>query len=83
MNNPYTIQRGFFEERDCKKGIDSIIKFDYMGASEFEWGALPKALKRLRKNVGEYAYHDVSVGDKMITIFCKESIDVPLRFLHS
>jgi len=49
---PYLIQR-------CKRksltpvqkahvtGIDSILSFEYMGSSEFEWGALPKALRSL------------------------------------
>ena len=51
------IQRAKFENRDFKKGIDSIVHFDYMGSSEFEWGALPTALKILTKS-----------ADKLITI---------------
>jgi len=31
------------------KGVDGIVRFDYMGSSEFEWGALPKALKSMRE----------------------------------
>lgn len=46
--NSYLIQQGVFKE-DVRviTGIDSIIKMNYMGASEFEWGALPKSLKRI------------------------------------
>ncbi len=28
-------------------GIDQRFRFDYMGSSEFEWGALPAALRRM------------------------------------
>lgn len=30
-------------------GLDRHFDLDYMGSSEFEWGAIPKALKRLRE----------------------------------
>lgn len=49
MFNLWLIQRGKF--KDIKEneitGIDNLISFDYMGSSEFEWGALPKSLKRM------------------------------------
>lgn len=46
---PYLVQRGVFKDTQMDEidGIDSLIRFDYMGSSEFEWGALPKALNRL------------------------------------
>jgi hypothetical protein len=67
------IQRGKFNDRDYKTGIDSIVKFDYMGSSEFEWGALPDSLDRIRKNINEYTYLDVPIKDKVVSVFCKES----------
>ena len=45
----YTIQR--LEDqypRSSKTGFDSVFSLAYMGSSEFEWGAIPKALRRLR-----------------------------------
>lgn len=35
------VQRGKFNKIDMNDivGIDSLIDFDYMGSSEFEWGA--------------------------------------------
>lgn len=69
----YLIQRGTFENRDFKKGIDSIVLFDYMGSAEFEFGALPESLGRIRKNITEYVYLQVSIKGKPITVFCKES----------
>lgn len=47
---PWLIQR--IEESKYvgkdSKGVDKSFSFDYMGSSEFEWGALPKALKEMR-----------------------------------
>lgn len=37
------------EDRLPERGaIDGVFVFDYMGAAEFEWGALPSCLKELR-----------------------------------
>jgi hypothetical protein len=59
---------GFFE-----KGIDSILRFDYMGSAEFEFGALPKSLSNIRNELNSYTYLDVPVKDKVITVFCKDT----------
>jgi len=69
----WLIQRGNFENREHKNGIDSILNFDYMGSSEFEWGALPKSLGNIRSELNEYTYLDVPMQDKVITVFCKDS----------
>lgn len=69
----WLIQRGKFEDREHKSGIDSILSFDYMGSSEFEWGALPKSLGNIRSELNEYTYLDVPMQDKVITVFCKDS----------
>ena len=57
MNNPFLqrlkaqptlVQRiaRFTPQPDAHRtGIDAYFGFDYMGASEFEWGTLPAALK--------------------------------------
>lgn len=66
----YLIQRGSFEDRDYKEGIDAIVIFDYMGSSEYEWGALPKSLENIRIGISDYIYTDICVGDKQITVFC-------------
>lgn len=68
----YLVQRAKFAIREDKSGIDSVLKFDYMGASEYEWGALPDSLKRIRKEINTYTYLDVPIGDKVVTVFCKE-----------
>ena len=80
MEKTYLLQRGrFLDRRDFKKGIDSIVSLEYMGSSEFEWGAIPKSLGRVRENINEYTYLDVPMGDKSITVFCKDSQKSEMR----
>jgi hypothetical protein len=67
----YLIQRGKFEEHQNRKGIDSIVSFDYMGAAEFEFGALPESLTNIRNQIDKYGYNEFFVLNKPITIFCK------------
>jgi len=43
------IEKQWNAPRDDKEGVDAYFAFDYMGSSEFEWGALPKALRDMRK----------------------------------
>lgn len=69
----YLIQRGKIKNREYKKGLDSILSFDYMGSSEFEWGALPESLGNIRNDLNNYTYLDVPLKDKVITVFCKDS----------
>ena len=69
---PYLIQRAKFQDNSNAKGIDSILSFDYMGSAEFEFGALPQSLKRIRKNISDYVLSEYLLNDKKINIFCKE-----------
>lgn len=69
----WLIQRGKFKNREHKTGIDSILSFDYMGSSEFEWGALPNSLDNIRDELVNYIYLDVPLKNKVITVFCKNS----------
>jgi len=73
---PYLIQRARFADYPNEEGIDKILQFDYMGSSEFEWGALPKALRSARENKDEYIQFEFTFEnfeDKPIMILCKES----------
>jgi hypothetical protein len=69
----YLIQRGLFKDRDYKKGIDSILEFDYMGSSEFENGALFESLSAIRHNFNKYLYMDIICNNKVITVFCRDN----------
>lgn len=59
---PWLIQRGKFKEtaKENIEGIDSLIRLDYMGSSEFEWGALPQSLKRMVAASKDYSMNKVS-----------------------
>jgi hypothetical protein len=35
--------------RDPGRGFDGFFSCEYMGSAEFEWGAIPESLKRLRE----------------------------------
>jgi hypothetical protein len=75
MINPYLIQRAKFKNRGDKEGIDSILKFDYMGSAEFEFGALPESLKRVRSNINDYVSFQYSFNNyptKIVSVFCKK-----------
>lgn len=49
-HKPYLVQRIEVRKHGAegRKGVDKHFDFDYMGSSEFEFGALPKALKAMR-----------------------------------
>ena len=44
--------------------LKEIFRFDYMGSSEFEWGAVPKALSAIAENVNAYVAFDTRVNYK-------------------
>jgi hypothetical protein len=47
------------------KGVDQYFSFDYMGSSEFEFGALPSALREMRSLHADKAltFKEIKVGD--------------------
>lgn len=77
MNNPYLIQSARFDNNSSpsKTGIDTILSFDYMGSAEFEFGALPASLKRVRTSIDDYVQFQYSFNKyptKLVTVFCKK-----------
>lgn len=88
MNKMYLVQRGKFNDisklvingdnyKDSLFGYptEGLIYLDYMGAAEFEWGALPKSAKRMAKYKDEYKIFDSglkSIGGVPLMIYCLE-----------
>jgi hypothetical protein len=79
MKKPYLIQRAKFIKEDeysaNRKGIDKLLGFDYMGSAEFEFGALPKSLKRIRADIKDYVQFQYSFKKhpaKVVTVMCKK-----------
>jgi hypothetical protein len=58
---PYLIQRGSFRgtKEEAIIGLDSLMDYDYMGSSEFEFGALPASLKRITASWSEYVWFPI------------------------
>ena len=79
MTTPYLIQRAKFIKDDeysaNRKGIDKLLGFDYMGSAEFEFGALPASLKRIRAEIKDYVQFQYSFKKhpaKVVTVHCKK-----------
>ncbi len=76
----WLIQRGKFNSKDTRtkgiEGIDSLIDFDYMGSSEFEWGALPKALNKVIENWNDFEIVGTGIRDnkkRELFIICNKN----------
>lgn len=75
MKTPYLVQRGeIIRPLASNVTLSKAVSFDYMGSSEFEWGALPKSLRALQSNADNIK---LSV-DKRIT-----ENEKSLRVLHT
>jgi hypothetical protein len=51
---PYLIQRGRFKVDGKPTGYDALVQNDYMGSSEFEFGALSASLKAITSSLDQY-----------------------------
>lgn len=66
MSDFYLVQRLTRRDHDGAKGFDRLFGCQYMGSAEFEWGAIPESLKRIRASkvalhVGEVARKGAAV----------------------
>ena len=53
MKAPYLIQRAHIKSplTDGSTRLSQAVSFDYMGSSEFEWGALPHSFRRMQQQI--------------------------------
>lgn len=59
--------------------IENIFRFDYMGAAEFEWGAVPNALNKIARNRKSYVAFGTLIKTKEgrsgnVYVICDRSI---------
>jgi hypothetical protein len=79
IKTPDLIQRGSFKEIPETEivGLDSLISYDYMGSSEFEWGALPHSLKRMGMTWSQYTWfpiEDIKDADgQALYVLCRKN----------
>ena len=67
-HNPFAFGGGYRNgglNQEVMTFIKGFCRFDYMGAAEFEWGAVPEGLMKLLPNV---AQDKVVIKDKTINI---------------
>jgi len=63
-DDPFAFGGGLVNGGISKEGMNllrDIFRFDYMGAAEFEFGAVPKALQTIAKNAEQYITTEVEV----------------------
>lgn len=79
LQKPYKIQSGIFKDNPFSFGgglingglskeamniLRDIWNYDYMGSSEFEWGAVPASLQYIGKNQFNYTRGEFEVNAK-------------------
>ena len=82
MANFELIQRGTFKEKGKYFiGSDGVVSLDYMGSSEFESGAISKALRRLMYHFSEYEVFNTGIytpeKDELM-VFCKKDCSMAI-----
>jgi hypothetical protein len=58
--------------KEAMELIRSIFRFDYMGSSEFEWGAVPKAIAKIAKEQGGYVATTIEVDAQEPAYFARK-----------
>lgn len=55
----WLVQRGTRRKGDFRglTGKDGLVDLDYMGSSEFEWGAIPRAFRRIMGQFSDYVFY--------------------------
>lgn len=77
----YLIHRGQFNSNlDTATGLfggkeSNLIKPEYMGAAEFEFGAIPRAFRRIMGQYDKYSLHVtdlVTIGGVPFCLYCRD-----------
>lgn len=50
-----------------------LFSFDYMGSSEFEWGAIPKFFEYIATNNKSYCGYKIKIQEKDVFVVCDTS----------
>lgn len=82
METPYLVARAEIRENNSREGIDSIISIEYMGAAEYEFGAIPQSLKRIRTSIDQYTKFDYKFKGSELTVrvFSKSKDQEEIKF---
>ena len=82
MSNFWLIQRGTFNKAGKSlTGSNGVVSLDYMGAAEFEWGAIPKSYRRILYHFTEYEVVGTGIytpeHDELM-VFCKKDSETKI-----
>jgi len=81
MKKPYLIQRCTYKERG-NTNLGTITQEyhpDYMGSAEFEFGELPKSLRRMNDNINQYKISDYIIVGKQVWFFIKGEDEIYIK----
>lgn len=83
-DNPFTFGGGLRNGGLPKHAMDllrPIFGFDYMGAAEFEFGAVPKALKSMVTSVHTLGCvsFEIELGDLVMDVFDQRDFEKPVK----
>ena len=79
-DNPFSFGGGYKNgglSDEAMKYLRGIFSFDYMGAAEFEWGAVPEALNFIAR--ATLLSGRVKIGDKEIYYLCPITYEIEIR----
>jgi len=79
---PHLIQRGKFKSGGEPTGYDALVSNDYMGSSEFEFGALPKSLRAITVDLDSYKIHATDlkhIDGRGLFLVCKDDDEHDLQ----
>lgn len=75
--NPFSFGGGLVNGGISKEGmgmLKGIMSFDYMGSSEFEWGAVPTALQALASEGIKAAINTIICNEQEVYIIAPEAV---------
>ena len=53
--------------------LRGVFSFDYMGAAEFEWGAVPEAMQALAKQAKKLTAYTADLGEGTVYVLCQRA----------
>lgn len=74
-NNPFNFGGGLKNGGLTDESMDllkDMFSFDYMGATEFEYGAIPETLQYIAENTKKYIVGDLKIKENIIYIYAKQ-----------
>ncbi len=91
MKKPYLIQRGIINNplADHNARLSEAVDLEYMGSAEFEFGALPKSLRRIQQKANSWTkalIPDIQSGGSNLRLFSAlkpEELEVYSGYLKS